>query len=67
VLKQAAEFLVQVSADKGLGLSEGDVFAILVAEVRHVHPIKGDQVGRVTVREARTLSVRYHSKNAMRK
>lgn len=67
VLKQAAEFLVQMSADKGLGLREGDTFAILVAEVRHVHPIKGDQIGRVTVREARTLSVRYHSKNATRK
>jgi predicted ribosome quality control (RQC) complex YloA/Tae2 family protein len=41
----------------GSKLSEhrGEKFAIVIAECRHVQPIKGDKVGRVTFRDERTL------------
>jgi predicted ribosome quality control (RQC) complex YloA/Tae2 family protein len=67
VLMQAAQFLLFTSKEKSKSNLEGGAFEFLVAEVRHVQPIKGDRLGRVNVRESRTLSVRYHSKNATRK
>jgi predicted ribosome quality control (RQC) complex YloA/Tae2 family protein len=40
---------------------QGEKFDLLIAECRHVTPIKGDRLGRVTYRNARTLPVRFQA------
>ncbi|NJL25746.1 MAG: hypothetical protein HC902_11610 [Calothrix sp. SM1_5_4] len=41
--------------------SAGERFHVLVAECRHVRPIKGDKLGRVTYRDERVLIYRIPS------
>lgn len=55
MLRQSAQWLIKEGA-KNKGLSEAKV-AVVVVECRHVRPIKGDKIGRVTYHHAREMLI----------
>lgn len=55
VLNQVAEWFVRQQLGDKIQRHRGEKFALLVAECRHVRPIKGDKIGRVTYRDERVL------------
>lgn len=57
-LRAAAVFMLQNLKAGAADQMKGEKVEFLVAECRHVRPIKGDKLGRVTHHNARTLSVR---------
>lgn len=61
VLHEAFAWLLSSSFGSRLASVEGQVFAVIVTECRHVQPIRGDRLGRVQFREERTLRLRAKS------
>ncbi|MBX3041634.1 MAG: DUF814 domain-containing protein [Bdellovibrionaceae bacterium] len=57
-LRAIAKWLIKESMGKRLPLS-GEKVPVVVTECRHVRPIKGDKLGRVTYHEARQFDVRW--------
>lgn len=55
--RQVARWLIKESVKRSP--MAGDKIAIIIAECRHVRPIKGDRLGRVTYYEGRTLELRW--------
>ena len=55
-LREVAAWFVKLHLGNKVGA--GERFEILIAECRHVRPIKGDKIGRVTYRDERTLIFR---------
>jgi hypothetical protein len=55
-LEKVAQWLIKETASRQL--QSGDVFEVLVSEVRFVRPIKGDKLGRVIVTEKKTRRYR---------
>jgi predicted ribosome quality control (RQC) complex YloA/Tae2 family protein len=56
---QAAEWFVRQQLGAKAARHAGEKFAIVIAECRHVHPIKGDKIGRVTFRDERLLMYQF--------
>ena len=54
-LRSVAEWFVRQQLGDKIQRHRGEKFALLVAECRHVRPIKGDKIGRVTYRDERVL------------
>jgi predicted ribosome quality control (RQC) complex YloA/Tae2 family protein len=54
LVKVADWFLRQTLGAKVAGHA-GEKFALVIVECRHVHPVKGDKIGRVTYHDERTL------------
>lgn len=55
VLHQVADWFVRHCLGKKMEQHAGEKFHILIAECRHVRPIKGDKLGRVTYHDERVL------------
>lgn len=55
VLRTVAEWFVRHQLGDKVQRHAGEKFSLLVAECRHVRPIKGDKIGRVTYRDERVL------------
>lgn len=55
MLHEAAAWFVRSHLGKKFADRAGERFHVMVAECRHVRPIKGDKLGRVTYRDERTL------------
>ena len=58
---EAARLLVQEHLKKKASELAGEVFDVLLAEVRFVRPIKGDKLGRVNYSNESVLSCRFDS------
>ncbi len=58
LLRKAASWLIRLSLGQKHKDFMGERFEILCAECRHVSPIKGDKLGRVTYRNERVMTVR---------
>ncbi len=54
-LRDAAEWLVKQHFGQKISQHAGERIQVLVAECRHVHPIKGDRIGRVTYQNEKVL------------
>jgi hypothetical protein len=61
LLHAAANHLLRVQFGDKASKYDGDKFVVLVAECRHVRPIKGDRLGRVTYSDAQTLTHRFQN------
>ena len=59
-LQRVASRLVELSFGPRAHGLKGDGFEFLVSECRYVHPIKGDQLGRVTYSQAQTRRFVYN-------
>lgn len=55
-LQEVAAWFVRLCLGQKFSAHSGEKIALVIAECRHVHPIKGDKIGRVTYHEGRTLS-----------
>lgn len=58
LLKEASVKLIEGSFKKSQDPKNYDHFEVVIAECRHVKPIKGDRLGRVTYQKAKTLRVK---------
>lgn len=54
-LREVAAWFVREHFGAKLGDHRGEKFELIIAECRHVRPIKGDRLGRVTYRDERIL------------
>jgi hypothetical protein len=61
LLHQAAAWLVRRHLGGKPGRHAGARFDVVIAECRHVRPIKGDRLGRVTYRDERVLILKIPS------
>lgn len=61
-LKLAMHFVLKMTPKVARHLQSGDRVEGIVAECRFVSPLKGDHLGRVTVRESRTLIFKFDPK-----
>jgi len=59
ILYDVAHFLLEVEAERDSSIQKGDRFEFICSEVRHVSPIKGDRLGRVTYKNEKTLAVKF--------
>lgn len=55
VLLTVAEWFVRNHLGNKVAQHAGEKFALVIAECRHVRPIKGDKIGRVTFHDERVL------------
>lgn len=55
----AGRALIEQTFPQNLKNYLGQVFTLIISECRHVHPLKGDKMGRVTFRNERTMTLRY--------
>ena len=53
--RKIVDWLLRLQFGKKYASRIGEKIAVVVAECRHVHPIRGDRLGRVTYRDERTL------------
>lgn len=58
-LLRTAQWLIQTNFGAKAKLHLGERFAVLVAECRHVRPIKGDRIGRVHYQNERVMTIRF--------
>lgn len=54
-LFKVAEWFIRQQLGAKAAKHTGEKFSLVVAECRHVHPIRGDKIGRVTYRDERHL------------
>jgi len=55
LILQVVDWFLRMQLGSKVTQHSGEKFAVLIAECRHVHPIKGDKVGRVTYHDERVL------------
>jgi len=55
VLFEVANWFVRTQMGEKASRHKGEKFELVLAECRHVNPIKGDKIGRVTYRDERLL------------
>lgn len=58
-LQQAAKKVIERSFKSRAENKKGEAFDVIVAERRHITPIKGDRLGRVRVKQEKVLRVVY--------
>jgi hypothetical protein len=59
ILRKSAQWLIRMSLGSKFREHIGEKFQILSAECRHVSPIKGDRLGRVTYRNEKVILVKF--------
>ena len=61
VLIEGGIYIVEYRFLKSKSISQlkGEKFEVIYTEVRYVHPIKGDKIGRVTYQKIKTLRIKY--------
>jgi len=61
VFRSVGQALVEETFGAKSRQKETETFELVVCECRHVRPIRGDKLGRVTYHEARTIPFRYRN------
>ena len=59
VLQEAAQWVAKATFGRKAEQKSGEKLTVLFAECRHVRPIKGDKMGRVTFRNETTLTIEF--------
>ncbi|MCB0386266.1 MAG: hypothetical protein KDD43_12810, partial [Bdellovibrionales bacterium] len=59
LLREASQWVARATFGRKAEQKQGEKLTVLFAECRHVRPIKGDKMGRVTFRNETTLTIEF--------